>query len=443
MMSCSRQRSLFSLNLTPFPAVSPLATGSAFNPWKAGTAPLPALPSELTFRRWENFGRSGAKLIWGGEAAAIRHDGRANPNQLLINEANLPAIMQLRQRLVETHAALYDNTSDLLIGLQLTHSGRYAQPNRKGVPEPLTLYRHPYLDPRLGISDDSRLLSDDQIHTMIGQFADAAELAQAAGFHFVDLKHCHGYLGHEFLSAYTRPGPYGGSFENRTRFLQELVSAIRNRCPGLRLAVRLSVFDMPPFNKHPETQIGVPVSLMDDRCYWFGANPQNPWEVDLAEPARFLALCQDLGIEMVNLTAGSPYYNPHIQRPALFPPSDGYLPPEDPLAGVARQIQAAAASKQRFPGSVVVGTAYTYLQEWLANVAQYNLRNQGRSISPAWDGWCWRIRSCLLIFWQADRCSANVSAAPSVTVPPPRAKACPPAVIPWMNFTRAGLRQQY
>jgi len=46
-------------------------------------------PSDLTFRRWQRFGTSGAKLIWGGEAVAVRHDGRANPNQLLANEATL------------------------------------------------------------------------------------------------------------------------------------------------------------------------------------------------------------------------------------------------------------------------------------------------------------------------------------------------------------------
>ena len=53
-----------------------------------------------------------------------------------------------------------------------------------------------------------------------------------------------------------------------------------------------------------------------------------------------LKLLKELGIDLVCSTAGSPYYNPHIQRPAIFPPSDGYLPPEDPLVGCVRQIQA-------------------------------------------------------------------------------------------------------
>jgi NADPH2 dehydrogenase len=330
-------------------------------------------PSELTIRRWEHFGQSGAKLIWGGEAAAVRHDGRANPNQLVINHQTYSALTSIRQRLVSEHERLYGSSADLLVGLQLTHSGRYSRPNRKDLAEPVILYRHPYLDPRVGVISDEAVLSDEGIQQLIQDYVEAAELAAEAGFGFVDLKHCHGYLGHEFLSAYSRPGPYGGSFENRTRFLRELVKGIRNRVPGLRLGARVSIFDTIPFAPGPDGK-GIPVERLDDRSYWFGADPYDPLKIDLTEPVQFLQLLQDLGIELVNLTAGSPYYNPHIQRPALFPPSDGYLPPEDPLVGVARHIHVTAMLKQRFPGLCIVGTAYTYLQEWLPNVAQYNVR---------------------------------------------------------------------
>ncbi len=331
------------------------------------------LPTELTARRWENFGRSGAKLIWGCEAAAVRHDGRANPNQLVINQDTCQALSGLRQRLVSTHERVYGKSDDLLVGLQLTHSGRYSRPNRKDRGEPVILYRHPYLDPRVGVTSDEAVLSDEGIWKLIQDYIQAAALAAEAGFGFVDLKHCHGYIDHEFLSAYHRPGLYGGSFENRTRFLRELVSGIRNRAPGLRLGVRVSIFDTIPFAPGKDGA-GEPVKRLDDRSYWFGADQADPLKIDLTEPVRFLQLLQDLGIELVNLTAGSPYYNPHIQRPALFPPSDGYLPPEDPLVGVARQINVAAALKQRFPKLCIVGTAYTYLQEWLPNAAQHQVR---------------------------------------------------------------------
>ena len=76
----------------------------------------------------------------------------------------------------------------------------------------------------------------------------------------------------------------------------------------------------------------------------------------------------------MNLTAGSPYYVPHIQRPALFPPSDGYQPPEDPLVGVARQINAVKVLKAKFPRLTIVGSGYSYLQEYLPHVAQHYLR---------------------------------------------------------------------
>jgi 2,4-dienoyl-CoA reductase-like NADH-dependent reductase (Old Yellow Enzyme family) len=185
----------------------------------------------------------------------------------------------------------------------------------------------------------------------------------------VDIKHCHGYLGHEFLSAHTRPGPYGGSFETRTRFLREIVAGIRARVPDLDVGVRVSSFDSLPFHQGPHGD-GVADACPRPYTCAFGADPSDPLRADLREPALFLALLQDLGVRLVNLTAGSPYYNPHLQRPALFPPSDGYLPPEDPLVGVARQIEATANMKRAFPGLLVVGSAYSYLQEWLPDVAR-------------------------------------------------------------------------
>jgi 2,4-dienoyl-CoA reductase-like NADH-dependent reductase (Old Yellow Enzyme family) len=100
----------------------------------------------------------------------------------------------------------------------------------------------------------------------------------------------------------------------------------------------------------------------------------NPVVPDLSEAKRLLALLQELNIHLVNITAGSPYYNPHVQRPALFPPSDGYQPPEDPLVGVARQMEAARELKRQFPNLFIVGTAYTYLQEFLPFVAQAAVR---------------------------------------------------------------------
>ncbi|HJZ82855.1 MAG TPA: hypothetical protein VKD91_20990, partial [Pyrinomonadaceae bacterium] len=201
----------------------------------------------------------------------------------------------------------------------------------------------------------------------------AAVRAEAAGYAFVDLKHCHGYLGHEFLSATTREGRYGGSFENRTRFLREIVAGVRRDAPSLKIGVRLSAFDFVPF-KMGEDKRGVPEHYEGRYSHAFGGDANNPLTIDLTETYQFFDLLVELGIKLVCISAGSPYYNPHIQRPALFPPSDGYLPPEDPLAGVARQIKVTGDLKMRYPEMCVVGSGYTYLQEWLPHVGQHYVR---------------------------------------------------------------------
>ena len=331
-------------------------------------------PTDLVRRRWSNFGRSGAKLIWGGEAAAVRMDGRANPHQLMINEDTLADIADLRQLLVTTHQDNYGNTDDLLVGLQLTHSGRFSCPHDSKIREPSILYHHPLLDKKFGIPSDFAVMTDDEISRLELDYIKAAELAQKAGFDFVDVKHCHGYLGHEFLSAVERPGRFGGSFENRTRFLSDVVHGIRSKTPGISIGVRLSAFDFIPFQKG-ENGKGEPVKYDHDHYpYAFGGDGTGTG-IDLTEPILFLKKLLALGVRLVCITAGSPYYVPHIQRPALFPPSDAYQPPEDPLVGVARLISATSALKRAVPELTVVGSGYSYLQEWLPNVAEAVIAN--------------------------------------------------------------------
>jgi len=327
-------------------------------------------PNELVERRWTRFGQSGAKLIWGGEAVAVRPDGRANPNQLMMLPETVGDLAALRQLLVQSHEARFERSDDLLIGLQLTHSGRFARPHDKRL-EPAIAYHHPLLDKKFGIASDGVVMSDDDIKRLIGDFIKAAKLAQQAGFTFVDVKHCHGYLGHEFLSAIDRPGPYGGSFANRTRFLREIVAGIRSEAPGLDIGVRLSVFDYIPFQPGAEPERrGIPTPYPEERYpYAFGGDGSGVG-IDLTEPLAFLDLLQALDINLVCITAGSPYYNPHIQRPAFFPPSDGYQLLEDPLVGVARQINVVAELKRLRPQLTYVGSGYSYLQDWLPNVAQ-------------------------------------------------------------------------
>jgi NADPH2 dehydrogenase len=327
-------------------------------------------PSDLTRRRWRHFGISGAKLMWGGEAVAVRHDGRANPNQLMLTPATHRAIASLRDELVAAHRERFgaNADADLLIGLQLTHSGRYARPNAFDRPEPLAAWHHPALDARFPAG--VRVLRDEDLDRLADDFIDAARLARDAGFTFVDVKQCHGYLGHELLGASGREGPYGGPLENRSRFLRHVIEGIRANVPGLAVGVRLSVFDTVPYKKS-STGVG----LAEERAhapYGFGLlADNNDMHAALADSRALLAMLRDMGVRLICTTAGSPYYNPHVQRPALFPPVDGYEPPEDPLHGVARQIQATARLKRDFHDLVIVGSAYSYLQEWLPHVAQH------------------------------------------------------------------------
>jgi NADPH2 dehydrogenase len=350
----------------------------AVNPMEGWDGTPDGNPSEHTLRRWQRFGRSGAKLIWGGEAVAVCHEGRANPNQLLAAPHTQAGLASLKAALVAEHRQVSGSDDGLLIGLQLTHSGRYSCPNQKGRPEPRILYRHPLLDRRLNLPPDYPLLTDAEIEKIIEQFHAAAVMARELGFDFVDIKHCHGYLGHEFLSAHTREGKYGGSFENRTRFLREVVEGIRAAARGLQIGVRLSAFDAVPYRPDPAHSTpgkpgpGIPEEHKHLIPYrWgFGVDQNDPTRPDLIETMRFFGLLEELGISLVNVTAGSPYYCPHIQRPAFYPPSDGYRPPEDPLVGVARQMEVTRQLNERFPELIVVGTAYSYLQDFLPQVAQ-------------------------------------------------------------------------
>ncbi len=355
-------------------------------------------------RRWQRFGESGAKLIYGGEAMAVRPDGRANPNQLIITEENQAGIASLREALVQTHQARYGNTDDLVIGFQLTHSGRFCKPNDKKRMEPRVAFRHPILDRKFNVTSDAQMFTDSEIEELIQSYICAAKIAWNVGADFVDLKHCHGYLLHEFLGAHTRPGKFGGSFENRTRILRDIIAGIRAGGNPIEIGVRLSAFDFVPFKPDPARshpgKLGPGIPEDFSHClpyrYGFGVSANNPVEYDLTETFQFVELCSQLGVKILNLSAGSPYYNPHIQRPAAYPPSDGYQPAHDPLIDVSRQINVVRKIKShlsretrvegREPDAplalgprpskpILIGTAYSYLQEYLPHVAQYVVRH--------------------------------------------------------------------
>ncbi len=301
------------------------------------------------------------------------------------------------------------------------------------------------LDRKFGIApdDDSVLLSDDQIERIIDNYIRAAKIAHRVGFRFVDVKHCHGYLGHEVLSAHTRDGKFGGSLENRTRLARQIILGIQAECPGMMIGVRLSAFDHPPFKPDPtrggdgKLGPGIPEEfqhLLPYR-YGFGCNPDNPMEIDLAEPIAFIHQLGQMGVRLINISCASPYYNPHFQRPAIFPPSDGYQPPEDPLVGVARHIHVTRDLKHACPDSIS-SAADTRIFRNIFHKSHRRLCETAGRILSVWADWCWPTGICPPTHWPAHRRRPSDSAAPSAIARPLHATVLSADAIRWMRITR-------
>ena len=336
-------------------------------------------PTDDTLRRWRRFGESGAKLIWGGEAYAVQPDGRANPNQLHLNPDpsvdNAGNLDRLLSTLHAAHREHHGTIDDLVVGLQLTHSGRFSRPEGASM-RPRIAELNPVLSMKYGLDASVHVLTDGELREISNQMVKAACLAADVGFDFVDVKCCHGYLLHELLGAHTRSGDYGGSFENRTRLFRDTVAAIQSERPGLMIGCRVSITDTYPMFRREGDAIGYPKDVAENTPWrhGFGVNAMDPTLSDFTESQAFLELCRDLGIFMANLTIGSPYYCPHLQRPAAYPPSDGYLPPRDPLCEVQRHLKTVRTVKAMVPDLPLVGSGWSYLQGWIPYVAQHEVR---------------------------------------------------------------------
>lgn len=334
----------------------------AIQPMEGCDGHLDGRPDTLTIRRYQRFGAGGAKLIW-GEACAVVPEGRANPRQLLLTAATETAIGSMLEHCRSAHREAFGEDGDLLVGLQLTHSGRYSHSR------PLIVQHDPVLGPRTVIDratgatagPDYPLLSDDDLDRLQDAYVEAARRAFALGFDFIDIKQCHRYLLNELLAAKTRPGKYGGPFENRTRFIREVVARVRAECPGGLIATRLNAFDGLPFTTGGDGR-GVPCSFtVPVRSCW-GTSEVDPFTPDLDEPIRLIGELRDLGVVLVNISMGNPYASPHIIRPFEYPPPDGYETPEHPLIGVDRHFRATAAIQRAYPDLPIVGSGYSWLQ---------------------------------------------------------------------------------
>jgi len=339
----------------------------AIQPMEGCDGTLDGRPDELTWRRYERFARGGAKLVW-FEATAVREDGRANTRQLWIRPDNVAEFACLLAHIRRLHREQWGTSDDLLEPIQLTHSGRYSVPRR------IIAYHNPHIDRKTATPAGYPTISDDELERLEDDYVRAAALALDAGFRAVDIKAVHGYLVSELLGAKTRAGRYGGSLENRARFLRNVIGRLRAAF-GRRLliAVRMNAFDGVPFTRDPASGLGVACNYETPYPYGWGVDANDPRREDLAEPRQLIAWLREWGVELLNISLGSPYYNPHIGRPFEKPDDGNYEQPEHPLTGVDRHFRIAAELQHAFPDLPMVGTGYSWLQKYAVNAAAQNL----------------------------------------------------------------------
>ncbi|MBS0205736.1 MAG: NADH:flavin oxidoreductase [Planctomycetes bacterium] len=351
---------------------------------------LDGRPDDLTFRRYRRFGAGGAKLIW-GEATAIDEAARMNPRQLWIHDGTATALEEMLAGCRHAHRDAFGSESGLAVGLQLTHSGRFSYRR------PQLAVHDPMLDPltldkSTGRRVDSSypLLTDDDLRRIEDQYVTAARLAARIGCDFVDIKQCHRYLLSELLAASHRLGDYGGSLENRTRLVRNVIGRIRSEVPGLVIVSRVNVYDGIPYVRRDRwnyttapqvatdpsaaANVGLPVPHDLPLQAAFGVDRQDHRKLDLSEPLQLVKWLRDWGVAAINVSMGNPYANPHVVRPAEFPPVDGYDAPEHPLIGVLRHFGATAAVQAALPDFPVVGSGYSWLQDFAMQAGAGNVR---------------------------------------------------------------------
>jgi len=305
-------------------------------------------PTELTMRRYMRYAGGGSGMIW-YEAVSVSSGGRSNPGQLWINDSNYAAFKELNDELCREAKKL--GIKPMLV-IQLTHSGRYSKPEGKPLPQVAALN---------SILDRSTpyILSDQDLRTIQDQYVAAAKLSQLAGYDAIDIKACHGYLMIELLAARSRKDSiYGGEDpSSRFRFMLETIDRIKSEVPGIMITTRLNISD--------NYQGG------------FGVDANN--NPDFTEALLLVEELRSRGIRLINLSMGSPYFNPHVTRPYDNPLPGQEVPDEHPLTGVMKMINSTTFFQKRFPDILFIGSAYSYLRQYAPNVGAAVIKNGGAS----------------------------------------------------------------
>ena len=311
--------------------------------------------SDLAERRYLRFAAGGAGLLW-WEACAVVPEGRANPLHMMLTESNAEALAGL---LATCNCTAIEQTGHKPINiLQLTHAGRYSRPEGHKM-TPIIPQHDPLLDPRVGIDESYPVVTDEYLDSLPAHYVKAALLAQKCGFDGVDIKACHRYLMSELLAAHNRAGKYGGSFENRTRLLLEVVRAVREGVSeDFILASRLNIYDAHPYP------------------YGFGVQAEDgSMEYDKREPVRLAELLAEAGVQLICTSAGSPYYtNPYVPRPFDVGILGAPAPPEHPLEGAARLFALTQDIQQAVGKNIpVIGSGYSWLRQFAPHVGAANI----------------------------------------------------------------------
>lgn len=333
-----------------------IANRLAIQPMEGCDGKANGAPDELTIRRYQRFAESGAGLIW-AEATAVIENGRANPRQIMLTEETLPAFQSMVADIKER--CLKENGFEPFVVVQLTHSGRYSKPT--GTPAPIIAYNCPPYETAGALSED-RIITDNELDALPEYYAKSAKLAEQAGFDAVDIKACHRYLMCELLSAYTRPGRYGGDFENRTRLYRNVIDAANAAVSSDTVVTsRLNIYD----------GVGYP--------YGFGMKKDGSLTPDLTEPLELVRILhEEKGIDLLDITIGNPYVNPHVNRPY---DQGGYIPPEDPLVGVARMADCIGEIARAYPGLAIISSGMSYLRQFSPAFAAGMLTQKGAAMA--------------------------------------------------------------
>jgi NADPH2 dehydrogenase len=339
----------------------------AIHPMEGCDGTLDGHPGELTWRRYQRFGEGGAKLIW-FEATAVCQEGRANTRQIWLHEGTVGDFARLLEETLRTHRENWGVSDDVLTPLQLTHSGRHSVPRR------IIACHNPLIDRKTGTAPDYPVISDDELERLEDVYVKAAKLALKAGFRAIDLKATHGYLISELLGAKLREGRYGGPLENRTRFIRNVLGKIRAAVGDqLMVCIRLGCYDGVPYVTDTASGAGVPIEPSLPYQHGFGVDPMNPFREDLTEVKQAVGWFREWGMQLLNVSMGSPYYNPHVGRPFEKPDEGNYEQPEHPLLGVDRHFRIAGELQRAFPDLPMVGTGYSWLQIYAPNAGARNI----------------------------------------------------------------------